>query len=98
MISLVGTVLAVLGVLATILGLRHRARRAEADRDQARGERDVAQETAVVVARDAANKSAARADERAVEHAATEATAAGDPHPERAAARERATRAARAKR
>ena len=63
--------------------------KAEVERDQAAGERDVAVQKAAVIAADAAQKVTARADERRVEAAATEASAAGDPHPERAAARER---------
>lgn len=78
------------GLLATFLGLRHRARVAEAkvakvavERDVARGQAEVAIDTVIVSAQVAEDKDAGHVNAGKVEVAAV-----GE-HPERAAERER---------
>lgn len=60
------------------------------DRDQQRGRADVAEATIAVTAEVHAGQAEGRVDEKRVETVAREAAAAGDAHPERAAAIERA--------
>lgn len=78
-------------------GKRRAEKRAAAEADkrrQAEGRADVAEATIAVTAEVHADQAAGRVDERAVEAKAAEAAAAGDAHPERAAAHERARIAA----
>ena len=88
--------LAILGALGYVLGLRRKAARAAAERDQQQARAERAEADGAVQAEVRADQQAARRDEAAVEVAAERAAERGEAHPERAAARERAARQAEA--